>query len=241
MKPVAGRGPCLAIPRFRATGGNGDGMAAEQLQDGSTPEAAVPRHAASLLLLRGGTHVLMGMRGAGHRFMPNRLVFPGGGVDPDDAGAPAAREPRPDTLALLGRGAEPPLARALTVAAARELEEETGLSLGTPPALDGLDYLCRAVTPPQQPIRFNARFLVADAALAQGSLAGSGELTDLRWYAVEEALALDLAVVTRAVLGQLTGWLAMPEPARRAPRAVQVFIERHWQEDGPPEPSFPLP
>ena len=39
------------------------------------------RHAASLLLWRrgeAGPEVLMGVRGAGHRFMPNRLVFPGG-------------------------------------------------------------------------------------------------------------------------------------------------------------------
>lgn len=45
-----------------------------------------PRHAASLILWRhsgqqaesGTVEVLMGMRAAGHRFMPNRLVFPGG-------------------------------------------------------------------------------------------------------------------------------------------------------------------
>ena len=51
--------------------------------------AVTPRHAASLILLRGETHVLMGMRGARHRFMPNRLVFPGGAVDRSDATAPA--------------------------------------------------------------------------------------------------------------------------------------------------------
>ena len=56
---------------------------------------------------------------------------------------------------------------------ARELLEETGFSLGSPPALDGLDYLCRAVTPPPGPVRFNARFLVVDAARLSGTLAGS--------------------------------------------------------------------
>ena len=43
------------------------------------------RHAASLVVLRHSTsgepELLMGMRGARHRFMPNRLVFPGGAVD----------------------------------------------------------------------------------------------------------------------------------------------------------------
>ena len=119
----------------------------------------------------------MGLRGAGHRFMPNRLVFPGGAVDPADRTASAAAEPRPEVLAMLGRGAQPRLARALVVAAARELQEETGLSLGSPPRLDRVDYLCRAITPPASPIRFNARFLVADAADVEGELAGSGELS----------------------------------------------------------------
>lgn len=190
-----------------------------------------PRHAASLLLVRDRTHVLMGLRGAGHRFMPNRLVFPGGAVDRADATAPAASEPQAEVLSLLCRNAKPRLARALVLAAARELEEETGLSLGTPPRLDGLDYLCRAVTPPMQPIRFNARFLVADAAGIEGSLAGSGELEDLRWYAFEDALALDLALVTREVLRQLLAWLALPEKQRRARDAVPVFNDRRWREE----------
>ena len=62
------------------------------------------RHAASLILWRpgpDGIEVLMGMRGAGHRFMPNRLVFPGGAVDQADRRAQAATEPDPGTLALL--------------------------------------------------------------------------------------------------------------------------------------------
>ena len=64
---------------------------------------------------------------------------------------------------MLAKGAKPRLAQALAVAAARELEEETGLSLGSPPDLSGLDYLCRAITPPESPIRFNARFFIVDA------------------------------------------------------------------------------
>ena len=170
----------------------------------------------------------MGMRGAGHRFMPNRLVFPGGAVDPGDAAAAAADEMPGPALARLARDAPPPLARALGVAAARELEEETGLSLGRPPSLAGFDYLCRAVTPPGQAIRFDARFFVVDAACAGGELAGSGELEGLRWYGIEEALALDLALVTREVLGQLQAWRALPPGARAARAQTAVFLEKVW-------------
>jgi 8-oxo-dGTP pyrophosphatase MutT (NUDIX family) len=184
-----------------------------------------------LIAVRDGHSVLMGLRGARHRFMPNRLVFPGGAVDRGDARAPAAAEPPPETLAALRRAASPALARAICIAAARELDEETGLTLGTPPGLGALDYLCRAVTPPDSPVRFNARFLVVDAVHLRGALAGSGELEDLRWFAVEDALALDLALVTREVLLTLQGWLALTAEARRARTTAPVFRLRRWREE----------
>ncbi len=192
------------------------------------PRSAIrARHAASLVVLQDGA-MLMGLRGAGHRFMPNRLVFPGGSVDRADATAPVAEPVAAHVQAMLLKSCKPGLARALAVAAARELEEETGLTLGNPPALGGLDYLGRAITPPDQPIRFNARFFVVDAAAVQGTLAGSGELEGLRWYGVEEALALDLARPTRAVIGLLQDWLAM-SPAQRAGRGtVPVMRQRKW-------------
>ena len=197
----------------------------------SPTRAVAPRHAASLIVLRDKTSVLMGMRGARHRFMPNRLVFPGGAVDRADAHAPVAAEPAAETLAALGQAAKPALARALCVAAARELEEETGLTLGVPPDLSDLDYLCRAVTPPSNPMRFKARFLVVDAARLAGSLAGSGELENLRWFGIEEALALDLALVTREVLQTLQSWLALSPAARRTRAVTPVFRLRRWREE----------
>ena len=103
------------------------------------------------------------------------------------------------------------------------------MSLGAPPRLDAVDYLCRAVTPPGGPIRFNARFLVVDADEVGGVLAGSGELEDLRYLPVAEALALDLALVTREVLQRLQTWLALPPEGRRTRAQLDVFKERRWR------------
>lgn len=184
------------------------------------------RHASSLILLReaaSGPSVLMGMRGARARFMPNRLVFPGGKVDAGDTRLPVATEPGDITRAHLAKNANPDLTRALPRTAIRELTEETGLDFGTPPDLAPLDYLCRAVTPPDQPIRFNARFLIAPADAAYGTLGGSGELEGLEWYRVEDALALDLARITRNVLEELMMWRELSAEQRAAPRRTPVY------------------
>lgn len=196
---------------------------------GPRKPAVRPRHAASLIVVGPGPRVLMGMRGARHRFMPNRLVFPGGAVDPADSRAPCATPLPPDTQAHLHRNANPSLTRALGIAAARELEEETGLTLGTPPRLDGLHYLCRAVTPPDQPIRFNARFLVVDEKHVTGTLAGSGELENLQYYETSAALALDLAWITRNVLLNLLDWLELDEAARLARTQTPVCRAKSWR------------
>jgi 8-oxo-dGTP pyrophosphatase MutT (NUDIX family) len=171
----------------------------------------------------------MGMRGAKHRFMPNRLVFPGGAVDPADHEAEVAAPLPSHALRRLEKAADPALARALGVAVARELEEETGLSLGSPPALDGLDYLCRAITPEPSPVRFDARFFVVWEDRISGMLAGSGELEHLRWWAVEEALAMDLAGPQRRVFDRLRLWLGMSDEERAAQTLVPVLWWREWE------------
>ena len=199
------------------------------------PTVVVPKPAASLLVLRVGAvsrtpEVLMGMRGSKHKFMPNRLVFPGGRVDPEDhAVAPASEMPELTWRRLL-RGADASLARAIGIAAARELEEETGLTLGAPPSLHGFDYLCRAVTPESSPMRFDARFLVVADDHVSGTLAGSGELENLSWYAVEAAVEM-VGQPTRGVLRHLLEWMAMDADARAQRDAVSTMRERDWEPE----------
>lgn len=193
--------------------------------------SVTPRHAASLILWRegaAGPEVLMGLRHASHRFMPNVLVFPGGRVDRADHRAPALGELPPFTRACLERQAPPSLARAIAIAAARELEEETGLVLGRKegqrllPDLATLDYLCRAVTPPNRFRRFNARFLIAPAEATHGALRGSGELQELRFFGIEEAFGHKIASITSKVLREFVGWLALT-PTEREARELICF------------------
>jgi 8-oxo-dGTP pyrophosphatase MutT (NUDIX family) len=173
--------------------------------------------------------MLMGMRGAKHRFMPNRLVFPGGRVDRADHNASFATPLTEAAERALRKNANETLARALASAAARELLEETGLSLGNPPRLDGLHYLARAVTPPGLPIRFNARFLVVEERYVCGQIGGDGELDGLRFYGMTEALALELALPTRRVLERLKVWLAMSPAERNAQVPTPVLLrDRGW-------------
>ncbi len=183
-----------------------------------------PRLAASLIVLRDGTDILMARRSAHHRFMPNMLVFPGGAVDAADHHAPAATELNPRTRARLEAITGPAPAHALAIAAARELEEEVGLSLGQPPALHALDYLCRAITPPDRSIRFDAHFFIVDAALATGTATGSSEMEEPRWHSIAEALEGEIPLATRAVLGQLQRWLAGHD--RDGP--VPTLRDRAW-------------
>ena len=178
-----------------------------------------PRDAASLIILRqhGKRHeVLMGRRASRHRFMPNVYVFPGGRLDAEDRRAEVESDLAPDVAAKLHAKWSPELARGLAVTAARETHEETGLVFGrmvdgrTRAALDGFEYVARAITPPESPIRFHARFFLADAARATGKVRDSRELQDLQWLEIHKALEMNVADVTEFLLGELAkrldGW-----------------------------------
>jgi 8-oxo-dGTP pyrophosphatase MutT (NUDIX family) len=213
------------------------------------PKRVVPRDAAALVITRSGpqgSSVLLGQRHRGHAFMPNKFVFPGGRVDPTDARAPHLPGLRPDVLAKLVHGCTPARARALALAAVRETFEEAGLLVGRRvtapphtrarawapflahgvlPALDLLEYVARAITPPGDHRRFDTRFFWVDAEHAHdaagAALTGSGELLDLRWVPLSETHALDLPEATQMVVAEVAKRLTAPDP-----RALPVPFAR---------------
>jgi len=149
----------------------------------------------------------MGQRGAGAAFMPSKFVFPGGGVDPEDALGDAAgllSDRCAHRLTLMCPDPAPsPVA--LVSAARRELEEETGQRIDRDGAK--VRFIFRAITPPGRSRRFDARFFLADAAsLAtdpQDFAAASGELSHLKWLPLPDARALDLPFITEVVLAEV--------------------------------------
>jgi 8-oxo-dGTP pyrophosphatase MutT (NUDIX family) len=214
------------------------------------PSQRRPRDAATLVLYQLGgrePRVLMGQRSAKHAFMAQRYVFPGGGVDRMDARVPVATNLRPEVQSRLVQAATPARARALAVAAIRETFEETGLILGKPvdvdpntvgpdwqgfldkglaPALDELDFICRAITPPRRPRRFNARFFMANAEHATGEIKGNGELVDIQWVPLSDALELNLPAVTKRVIEQV-GEIAEMSRAQRAKMPIPLLKTVH--------------
>jgi 8-oxo-dGTP pyrophosphatase MutT (NUDIX family) len=176
------------------------------------PNPVRPQHAATLVAWRrgpSGVEVLMGRRAAHHRFVPHHYVFPGGRVDRADYELVARSALRPPVLHKLCASCDRRLAHALAVTAVRETWEETGLLLGTVrdgallPDLQHLDYVLRAITPAQSPMRFHARFFVVEARHLSGTLQGNGELLDLAWRPVAECLKLPIVDVTEYFLGRL--------------------------------------
>jgi 8-oxo-dGTP pyrophosphatase MutT (NUDIX family) len=177
--------------------------------------------------------------------MPDKWVFPGGRVDRSDFAAPTATELRTDVASRLEKTGPARLTRALALAAVRETFEEAGLFLAKPaphrpaagpwrafaergalPDLAALDFVARAITPPMSPKRFDARFFLADASalLSLEREADCGELDQIAWLELEEALALDLPSVTRFVLRELPARLAdptRPTPSLRFTRGRQ--------------------
>jgi 8-oxo-dGTP pyrophosphatase MutT (NUDIX family) len=187
-----------------------------------------PKDAATLVLVRrdkDGPRILMGQRHGGMAFMANKYVFPGGRVDPGDQRIAAGGNLRPHVEARLTKDASAARARGLALAAIRETFEEAGVLVGEhatklprtrapawrnffahgiAPRLDQLEFIARAVTPPNRVRRFDARFFMADAsAIAhQIDAADNGELLTPCWLTLAEARALDLPRITRTVLDE---------------------------------------
>ena len=175
-------------------------------------EPAVPRPAATVLLLRdgpGGVEVLMTRRSPTASFAPGAYVFPGGGIDAADAQAHAhaTRRPTQDDIRLTQ-----------AIAAIRESFEELGVLLarhedGTPLsaeelasfdrhqpllaqcaarglklAADQVFLLAHWVTDRDLPRRFDVPFLVARMPPHQHAVADEAEQFEPVWVRPAEAL-----------------------------------------------------
>ena len=81
----------------------------------------------------------------------------------------------------------------------------------------------RAITPPGAPRRFDARFLLADAAGLAGDpddfSRASDELSLLQWIPLDEVRTFDLPFITEVVLAEIEARLRAPD----TPRAVPFF------------------
>jgi 8-oxo-dGTP pyrophosphatase MutT (NUDIX family) len=146
----------------------------EELNPG---EVTVPRPAATVIVLRGGSErleVLLVKRNPEARFMGGAWVFPGGAVDPSE-----------------GEGQD-----ALRAAGLRELDEEAGIRLTGP---DALIPFSRWITPAQVKIRFDTWFYLAAVPPQATPRVDGAEVVDLRWYppagALEASAAGDLFLV----------------------------------------------
>ena len=176
-------------------------------------EPAIPRPAATVLLLRdgaGGPEVLMTRRSPTASFAPGAYVFPGGAIDAADAQAHgiAARRPKQDQLRLTQ-----------AIAAIRESFEELGILLarhadgrpadagdvatldrhenffeqcrahGLKLAADQVFVLAHWITDRDLPRRFDVPFLVARMPDGQYAVADEAEQFEPVWVRPADALA----------------------------------------------------
>ena len=214
--------------------------------DDRAPAAAArprirPRDASSLILIdrAGGTNrVLLGRRASAHAFMPDVYVFPGGRRDAADHARPYASDLHPlvmeKLLASARRAMTPKGARALALAAVRELTEETGLILasaagGAPAAeLATLRYVARAITPPGMPRRFDTRFFLTftdEAAIDPSRICDSQELLDLQWLDMSDISCLNMPDITRIILKDVIEQMRA-DPSLGFGSAVPFYVRR---------------
>jgi 8-oxo-dGTP pyrophosphatase MutT (NUDIX family) len=135
----------------------------------NTEEAAtVPRQAASIVLLRGGSEtleLLLVKRTEKARFMGGVWVFPGGGVDAHEGEGDAAHRR----------------------AAVRELVEEAGVALADP-AGGELVKFSQWITPAEVQIRFDTHFFLAAAPADAAVVVDGQECVDFGWFTPQGAL-----------------------------------------------------
>jgi 8-oxo-dGTP pyrophosphatase MutT (NUDIX family) len=130
-------------------------------------EVAVPRDAATVIVLRGGDEaleVLLVRRTSRARFMGGVWVFPGGAVDAGE-----------------GEGDD-----AQRAAALRELREEAGVAIEDPAELVRFS---RWITPAEVSIRFDTHFFLAAMPEDQDPRIDGEEVVAFAWFSPRAALA----------------------------------------------------
>ena len=143
--------------------------------------------AASVLVVddRPDLHVVIGRRRPGSAFVGGLIVFPGGGVDPEDVSTDARR--------LVPAASVPELApeegASFLHAAIRETEEEVGLDIAGPGPVeaDHFPHVGRWITPEGAPRRYDTHFFLARYR-GGAVVADQIELTDAWWERPADAL-----------------------------------------------------
>ncbi len=185
-----------------------------------------PRPSATMCVLHQGVEieVLMVRRSSTARFMAHAWVFPGGIVDPEDYST--------DSLACIDDLAHPELGPWLG-AAFREVAEETGIWLTDEPfaslpgtagvfataRAEGLRfpasrtaYFANWITPTMIPVRFDARFFIAEMDTKLAPIPDQHEIDGAEFVSPSEALR-------RAESGE---WL-VPFPTQRTLHELATF------------------
>jgi 8-oxo-dGTP pyrophosphatase MutT (NUDIX family) len=170
---------------------------------------AVPRPAASVILLRRGSRhaergleVLLLKRSEDATFMPGVWVFPGGAVDPEDGEGEAGYR----TCAI------------------RELAEESGIELDGPEELVAFAHW---ITPEAVPVRFDTWFFLALGPAHSRPKPDGTETIDAAWWEPGPALdahragELQLVFPTIKQLESLLSY-ATSEEALEAPRVQSI-------------------
>ena len=182
-------------------------------------EPTTPRLASSVILLRDsgdGPEVLLVQRTPKAKFMGGAWVFPGGAVDEGETPA--------------GTGV-------------RELEEEAGVTIGDPAALEPFS---RWITPREVKIRFDTWFFVAEAPPGAVPKCDGEECVDARWIRPVDALSaferdeLLLVFPTIKHLQELARFDSVADAfATARAREVQPVEPRFRMENGKPKVLLP--
>jgi 8-oxo-dGTP pyrophosphatase MutT (NUDIX family) len=131
-----------------------------------------PVPAATVILLRDAPlEVLMIRRHEKRSFAPDVWAFPGGAVEEDDF-----------------RRGQHILLNTMRIAAARELREETGISLGDPVDLEKLVWTGRWITPEGLPKRFDTYFFLACVDRNAAITLQTSEAVDSIWISPADAV-----------------------------------------------------